>query len=169
MVSGAISPPYSGYFSPFLHSTCTLSVSQEYLALPDGAGCFKRGVSDPALLRILLISTILPLRGFHPLRLTFPGNSCSLLILNAVLLPQSGLNHFDLGFSHFARHYFGNHCCFLFLQVIRCFSSLGWLPLQDVQSSTGQVVPFGYLRIKPYLQVPVAFRSLSRPSSPLRA
>ena len=53
MVSGSFSPSYSEYFSPFLHSTGSLSVSQEYLALPDGAGKFKRGVSDPALLRIL--------------------------------------------------------------------------------------------------------------------
>jgi hypothetical protein len=28
-----------------------------------------------------------------------------------------------LGYSHFARHYSGNHCCFLFLRVLRCFSS----------------------------------------------
>ncbi len=48
-----LSPSYSEYFSPFLHSTGSLSVSQKYLALPDGAGKFKRGVSDPALLRIL--------------------------------------------------------------------------------------------------------------------
>ena len=32
-----------------------------------------------------------------------------------------------------------------------------------------QVSPFGYLRIKVYLQLPVAFRSLSRPSSALGA
>ena len=51
------SPSYSEYFSPFLHSTGSLSVSQEYLALPDGAGKFKRGVSDPALLRILPLSS----------------------------------------------------------------------------------------------------------------
>ena len=43
MVSGTISPPYSGYFSPFPHGTGSLSVSQEYLALPDGAGKFSRG------------------------------------------------------------------------------------------------------------------------------
>jgi hypothetical protein len=48
-----LSPSCSEYFSPFLHSTGSLSVSQMYLALPDGAGNFKRGVSDPALLRIL--------------------------------------------------------------------------------------------------------------------
>jgi hypothetical protein len=54
MVSGSISLRCSRFFSPFLHSTSSLSVSQEYLALPDGAGKFKQGVSDPALLRILL-------------------------------------------------------------------------------------------------------------------
>ena len=48
-----LSPSCSECFSPFLHSTGSLSVSQECLALPDGAGKFKRGVSDPALLRIL--------------------------------------------------------------------------------------------------------------------
>ena len=29
----------------------------------------------------------------------------------------------SLDYSHFARHYFGNRCCFLFLRVLRCFSS----------------------------------------------
>ena len=29
-----------------------------------------------------------------------------------------------LGCSPVARHYWGNHCCFLFLEVLRCFSSL---------------------------------------------
>src|SRR5580704_7615997 len=36
--------------------------------------------------------------------------------------------HCGLGCFLFARHYSGNHVCFLFLQVLRCFSSLGWLP-----------------------------------------
>ena len=51
-----LSPSCSEYFSPFPHGTGSLSVSQMYLALPDGAGNFKRGVSDPALLRILPLS-----------------------------------------------------------------------------------------------------------------
>ena len=38
MVSGSISLPCSGFFSPFLHSTGPLSVSWEYLALPGGPG-----------------------------------------------------------------------------------------------------------------------------------
>jgi hypothetical protein len=53
-----LSPSFSECFSPFLHSTGSLSVSQECLALPDGAGKFKRGVSNPALLRILPLSSI---------------------------------------------------------------------------------------------------------------
>jgi hypothetical protein len=77
MVSGSFSPSYSEYFSPFLHSTGSLSVSQEYLALPDGAGKFKRGVSDPALLRIPLRNTILLLQGSHLLRPAFPRSSNS--------------------------------------------------------------------------------------------
>ena len=32
--------------------------------------------------------------------------------------------HDGLGSSPFARHYWGNHCYFLLLQVLRCFSSL---------------------------------------------
>ena len=80
MVSGTISPPYSGYFSPFPHGTCSLSVSQEYLALPDGAGRFKRDFTCPALLRILLPLKTLPLQGFHPLWLTFPDNSSSVYL-----------------------------------------------------------------------------------------
>eukprot|EP00495_Collosphaeridae_sp_1-RS-2012_P003235 TRINITY_DN268_c0_g1_i2.p1 TRINITY_DN268_c0_g1~~TRINITY_DN268_c0_g1_i2.p1 ORF type:complete len:105 (-),score=8.04 TRINITY_DN268_c0_g1_i2:2-316(-) len=54
MVSGTISPPFSGYFSSFPHGTCSLSVSNEYLALPDGAGRFRRNFSGSALLRIPL-------------------------------------------------------------------------------------------------------------------
>ena len=36
-------------------------------------------------------------------------------------------------------------------------------------SSNSQVAPFGNLRISSHLPIPVAYRSLSRPSSPLRA
>ena len=76
-VSGSISLPCSGFFSPFLHSTCSLSVSQEYLALADGAACFRQDSSGPALLRILLRVVCLPVRAFHPLRTAFPDRSRS--------------------------------------------------------------------------------------------
>ena len=57
LVSGSISLPYSGFFSPFPHGTSSLSVSQEYLALPDGPGKFMQGFTCPALLRIPLSIT----------------------------------------------------------------------------------------------------------------
>src|SRR5690554_7856855 len=45
-VSGSISLPSQGFFSPFPHGTGSLSVSQEYLALEDGqigrASCRER-------------------------------------------------------------------------------------------------------------------------------
>ena len=50
-VSGSIALPCSGYFSPFPHGTGSLSVSQEYLALPDGAGRFTQSFTGFALLR----------------------------------------------------------------------------------------------------------------------
>ena len=74
------------------------------------------------------------------------------------------------GCSPFNRLYLGNRYCFLFLQVLRCFSSLGFLLLTmnsliDTNSSNWWVAPFGDLRILVYLQLPVAFRCSSRPSS----
>ena len=66
MVSGSISPPYSGYFSPFLHSTGSLSVSQEYLALADGPAKFRQGFTCPALLRIPLSITLVTHTGLSP-------------------------------------------------------------------------------------------------------
>ena len=51
VVSGTISLPSQGFFSPFPHGTGSLSVASEYLALPDGPGGFKQGFSCPALLR----------------------------------------------------------------------------------------------------------------------
>ena len=74
-VSGSISLPCSGCFSPFPYGTGSLSVSEEYLALPDGAGRFTQDFSGPALLRIPLVHIDFRLQGFHLLSLTFPGNS----------------------------------------------------------------------------------------------
>ena len=74
-VSGTISLPCSGCFSPFPYGTGSLSVSEEYLALPDGAGKFMQDSSGPALLRILLVPNNLCLQGFHLLWLIFPDDS----------------------------------------------------------------------------------------------
>ena len=66
MVSGTISLPSSGCFSPFPHGTRALSVSREYLALPDGPGGFTQDSSCPALLRIPLDARMAPRTGLSP-------------------------------------------------------------------------------------------------------
>ena len=45
-----------------------------------------------------------------------------------VLLPRICRNIYGLGYSPFARRYSGNHFCFLFLRLLRCFSSPGSPP-----------------------------------------
>ena len=82
--------------------------------------------------------------------------------------------HTGLGSSHFARRYSGNRVFFLFLQLLRCFSSLGSLPYvmdwrMDDWSFSSRVSPFRYLRVNGYLLLTAAFRSLSRLSSALSA
>ena len=82
--------------------------------------------------------------------------------------------HDGLGSLPFDRRYLGDRCFFLFLCLLRCFSSAAYLPYvmdwrMDAWSSSMRVSPFGDLRIKGYLRLPEAFRSLSRPSSALSA
>ena len=82
--------------------------------------------------------------------------------------------HHGLGSSAFARRYLRNHFCFLFLRLLRCFSSPGSLrtPMDSVyddMTSSCRVSPFRYLRITACLRLPEAFRSLSRLSSALSA
>ena len=82
--------------------------------------------------------------------------------------------HSGLGSSAFARRYLRNRVFFLFLRVLRCFSSPGSPPYvmdwrMDDRGVLCRVSPFRDLRIKGYLLLPEAFRSLSRLSSALSA
>ena len=82
--------------------------------------------------------------------------------------------HTGLGSFPFARRYSGNRCFFLFLRVLRCFSSPGSLhtpmdSVHDDRSSSCRVPPFRHPRLNGYLLLPAAFRSLSRLSSALSA
>ena len=62
---------------------------------------------------------------------------------------------------------------FLFLNLLRCFSSVGSLQIpyfiqeQLIRHDSYWVSPFGNSRIKACLQLPETYRSLSRPSSPV--
>ncbi len=128
-VSGTISLFCPKCFSPFPHGTGPLSVSREYLALPDGPGGFTQDSSCPALLRMPLRFIRVHVRSCHALWRHFPEPSIPLTSCDgAVLLPRTCRNTCGLGCSPFARHYWGNHCCFLFLRVLRCFSSPRWPP-----------------------------------------
>ena len=77
------------------------------------------------------------------------------------------------GCSVFARHYLRNLGWFIFLQVLRCFSSLGSLYLTYVFSQEWPLrAGFPHSDIygsKLYCQLPVAFRRLTRLSSPVIA
>ena len=129
MVSGTVSLLCKRFFSPFPHGTCSLSVSGECLALADGPAGFTQGSTCPALLRVPLGVRLLRVRGFHPLRRGFPTcfrSSPSFHL--AALQPPTRLNAWGLGSAPFARRYWGYHFCFLFLPVLRCFSSRGSPP-----------------------------------------
>src|SRR5437867_7652999 len=81
----------------------------------------------------------------------------------------SGASTPGVGWPPFARRYEGDRGCFLFLRVLRCFSSPGLLPslaLRMIGLATDRVTPFGNPGITACLQLPQAYRSLPRPSSP---
>ena len=77
---------------------------------------------------------------------------------------HASLHGTGLGYSQFAHHYYGNHIRFLFLALLRCFSSRRSLfyPIYSDKNFLvlpRRVSPFGNLRIKIYLSTP---RSLSQ-------
>ena len=134
---------------------------------------FPQGSTCLAVLRILLAPSRFRLRGFHPLWPAFPKP----FFYHSSHLSQSitpECTHSGLGSFHFARRYFGNRVFFLFLRVLRCFSSPGspHAPMYSVHADGGmlrRVSPFRNLRINGYLLLPEAFRSLLRLSSALSA
>ena len=65
-VSGTISLPSPGFFSPFPRGTSSLSVSQEYLALRDGPRGFPPDCTCPAVLGYLLRSASISITGLSP-------------------------------------------------------------------------------------------------------
>ena len=119
------SPP--GVLFTFPSQYYALSVTKEYLALRGGPRSFPQGFSCLVVLWIPTCLLGFRLRGFHPLWLVFPGPFCyPQRIISSVRTPKC--THFGLGSSAFARRYLRNHCCFLFLRLLRCFSSPGSLP-----------------------------------------
>ena len=130
---------------------------------------FRQGSTCLGVLWILPCRPWLQVRGFHPLWLAFPKP----FPCRRRSLMQSEPQHIKyagLGSSHFARRYSGNRFFFLFLRLLRCFSSPGSPPCvmcwrMGTQGLLAWVPPFRHLRINGYLPLPAAFRSLSRLSS----
>ena len=116
------SPP--GVLFTFPSRYYSLSVTWSYLAFWDGPHFFRQDFSCPDVLWILLAPSRFRLRDFHPLWFNFPVNSTIHPYTFSQSVPQDHYN-LGLGFSDFARHYSRNHFCFLFLRVLRCFSSPG--------------------------------------------
>ena len=95
------------------------------------------------------------IRGYHSLWPAFPGSSARSTFFrshtamyekqphNPRAATRAGLHNTGLGSSPFARHYLGNHSCFLFLQVLRCFSSLGSLRTPMYSAHDDQLAPAG--------------------------
>ena len=147
----------------------------QYLALDRGRPGFRQGFSCPAVLRI-------PLPHLHYFKygaFTLSGRlSQNLSPILSVKLSQSFNPALasGLGSSDFARRYFRNlapfgACLISFPGVLRWFSSPSfasatYLFNYGYQAHARWVTPFGYQRIFGCLLLPVAFRSLPRPSSP---
>ena len=128
--------PSPGHFSPFPHGTRALSVIREYLGLPGGPGRFTQDSSSPVLLGIPSNSR----HDFAYPALTVYGALPRVRLSNDLSLPEISrsikkvpqprtrnarrLSHAPgLASSAFAHHYSRNHFCFLFLRVLRCFTS----------------------------------------------
>jgi hypothetical protein len=90
------------------------------------------------------ISPVPPYSGYPPTYKTCPYGAFTLygtlsqvlpvhfIAIMQALQPRSCRNMAGLGSSHFARHYSGNHYYFLFLRVLRCFSSPGSPPIARI-------------------------------------
>ena len=108
--------------------------------MPDGPGGFKQGFSCPALLRnhwkenciFTYAAVTLSGRPFQTVQLilSYPSfNQVTLPFQKSPLdycgpaTPSSPFESPGLGYSAFARHYLRNHGCFLFLRVLRWFTS----------------------------------------------
>ena len=92
----------------------------------DGPRGFRQDSSCPALLRWSLRFIAVTRTGLSPSTVSlsskfwFPDESLSRLLQPRLVRKQTGL-----GSAPFARHYSGYRLFFLFLRVLRCFSSPG--------------------------------------------
>ena len=105
---------FSKFFSSFLHSTCSLSVSHKYLALEEVYLPISAAVPSNATLRNLAYSRLIAEYG----SITLFAASFQRLLRSSCLLQDSIIYNsmtfqpqiFILSFYRFVRHYWGNPC-----------------------------------------------------------
>ena len=171
-VSGSISLPCPGFFSPFPHGTRPLSVSQLCLALADGAAGFGQGSSDPALLRVRARLAGVPRTGLSPAMARLPRR----LPLPSLLPRRPPCNPAR---ASTPAVWAGPLSLAATRGVTVVFLSSGYLDVSvrrvglrlkaDAAPPARRVAPFGCPRISGCSRLPAAFRGLPRPSSPLGA
>ena len=108
--------------------------------------------------------------GLSPSLAGFPNTILLGFNMHVAVLNPERPKSLGLAFCHFARRYFGNRVFFLFLSLLRCFSSRRSLYCTMYLCNSdwafpSRVPPFGHLRLTGYVRLTAAFRSLSRPSS----
>ena len=132
------SPPGVLFTFPSLYYA--LSVTKEYLALGGGPPDFPQGSTCLAVLWIPLAAYHFHIQDFHLLWSDFPDSSVSdSAHLSWSVTPVC--THTGLGSSNFARRYFRNRCFFLFLRLLRCFSSAGYLHVAMDSLHSAKVLP----------------------------
>jgi hypothetical protein len=174
-VSGTISLPSQGCFSPFPHGTGSLSVAREYLALRDGPRRFPRDFTCPAVLRYLSSEPAdCRLPGCHRLWRAFPDPSTRLLVsYSPALRPNRPYNpavharRFGL-FRVRSPLLAESLSCFLFLEVLRWFTSLRCLPQpMDSAEDPPVLARGGYpIRESPGQSLFAAYRGFSQLTTP---
>ena len=177
-VSGTISLPSQGFFSPFPHGTGSLSVTRKYLALRDGPRGFSRDFSCPAILRNLSSEPVCcRLRGCHPLWPIVPDRSTNMLVGNSpALRPDRPYNPTVqarwFGLFRVRSPLLAESLLFSFppgTEMVH-FPGLSstdlWIRSVMLRYEPEWVAPFGNLRVEACLRLTEAYRSLPRPSSP---
>ena len=99
-VSGSVSLPSSGIFSPFPHGTGSLSVAEEYLGLEGGPPTFRQDFSCPALLMALLSLShtgLSPAKARLSIRFCSVSQGTGLVRVRSPLLTESRLMSFPRG------------------------------------------------------------------------
>ena len=178
--------PSPGCFSSFPHGTSPLSVTREYLGLPRGRGRFTRDFTGP----VLLGNTPRSRMSFAYGTVTRYGQPFQTVPLHTrFVTPRQGgspgqavpqppprnarrLSHVTgLASSAFAHHYSRNRFCFLFLRVLRCFTSPRYhQPPYAFRRRRHPMTGAGFphseiLGSQPGCRLLEAYRRLQRPSS----